>query len=457
MANFSSRLSPLTVSVPVVTDSVSYTPLGSWVTNATYFGKWKRVGQWIELEVDIALSGAPTGILTFTPAQILNGLGLTFDSTAFANLGASSHSIGTFSVNKDATSIAYSGGVKFDGGGTIALGYSTGATTAQLVNATNPITFANGDNVNLRVTLPITGWTANTISGASLNAIVNGGNSYGGDLTIGTNDAFGLNLETNGTTKLSINTAGTHTIGAASGSGQHIARASSSTPFAIDNTTASATNSQLDFKKNGVTGFVIGTDNSSYGTGGFFFYNGTSLTGGHTQAGAWTLGPTSAIGGSTYAGNNIVGKTNGSTVAAGYVGQTVTWLSAPSTQVITTSEADWTNANIVLTPGVWQIFANINCFYATGTAAANTGYVQIKITNTGNTVVQEMDKRLEVLTAAAASTKVESSLGFSFVANVSASTTYKIRVIRVDTAGTGSAQSRNEAGSRSHFYAVRIA
>lgn len=49
---------------------------------------------------------------------------------------------------------------------------------------------------------------------AGAGDIINGGNTTGAAVTIGTNDAFALNLETNGTNKLTISSAGLVTIGA---------------------------------------------------------------------------------------------------------------------------------------------------------------------------------------------------------------------------------------------------
>lgn len=139
------------------------------------------------------------------------------------------------------------------------------------------------------------------------------------------------------------------------------------------------------------------------------------------------------------------------------MGEKITWASAPATQSLTTSMADWTNATITLTPGVWQVYASISGTYATGALLNNAGYWQTVITDSANAIVQEMDKILYVTTPSAAINQVISSLPYSFVVSVSISTTYKIRTQRVDSAGTGSGTIRNESGTRSQFFAVRIA
>jgi hypothetical protein len=176
-----------------------------------------------------------------------------------------------------------------------------------------------------------------------------------------------------------------------------------------------------------------------------------------TQAGSVTIGPPAAIGGSSYPGNKIIGKTDASSISAGYVGEKITWSTPPTTANLGTSTADWTNATFTLTPGVWQIFANICVSAVTGTTAANSTYAQVYITDGSNNIVQNQEKRLLVLTPAAASSQVVTALPFALIVNISSSTTYKIRALRVDAAGTGSAQIRNAGADYSEFYAVRIA
>ena len=60
-------------------------------------------------------------------------------------------------------------------------------------------------------------------------------------------------------------------------------------------------------------------------------------------ASAGIAGLVNNVAGNT-AGTPILGKTDGQAVASGYVGEKITWVSAPATQVLTTSVADWTNA-----------------------------------------------------------------------------------------------------------------
>lgn len=156
-------------------------------------------------------------------------------------------------------------------------------------------------------------------------------------------------------------------------------------------------------------------------------------------------------------GGRLPGSTSGVAIEAGKVGEVVTWASAPSTQSLTTSVADWTNASIILSAGVWQIFANITVQVATGTGAANSTTGVAYVTDSSNNVIQNMESGIVATTPSAATTLVTGMLSLSAVVSVSVSSTYKIRGIRIDGAGTGSAQLRNQGASYSRFYAVRIA
>lgn len=147
---------------------------------------------------------------------------------------------------------------------------------------------------------------------------------------------------------------------------------------------------------------------------------------------------------------------SGSAVPTGFIGEKITWASAPSSQNFTT-EADWTNASIVLTSGIWQVFASISCLYFTGNTSGDSGRLTVKITDSSNTVVQEMEKSIGIKTAGNVDVSTTGVLTFNFIANLNSSTTYKIRAVKTDSTGTGFSTVYNQASFRSQFYAVRIA
>lgn len=155
--------------------------------------------------------------------------------------------------------------------------------------------------------------------------------------------------------------------------------------------------------------------------------------------------------------STLAGTTTGAVPAATTVGEKITWATPPASQNIGTAVQDWTNANIVLTPGVWLIQANIMTTYTTGAVAGNNGNTNVMITDAANSIVQQMDKLLVGYAAGAFAVLSETSLSFSFVASLSVTTTYKIRAQRNDSVGTGTASLQNGAAARSEFFGLRIA
>lgn len=145
-----------------ITDWVSYTPTGSWSTNTTYTGRWRRVGDSLESDVLVSTSGAPT---TSTLAINLPS-GLTIDTAKTAG--------GT-----DTDSTTYGNGVAKDAGtnnyASLKIGYnnSTSVVVYTLntagtyaagtpVNQVVPFTFGASDAVNIRYSVPISGWSSST-------------------------------------------------------------------------------------------------------------------------------------------------------------------------------------------------------------------------------------------------------------------------------------------------------
>jgi hypothetical protein len=136
----------------------SYTPTGSWTSNATYTGYWRRNGDSMDLDLKVALSGAPNAA----------NLSINLPSGVTIDTGKQTHSnnykiYGTGIVN-DATSTdlycwaAYNSTTSIvvmtgdDAAGGIAIGN---------VNAGNPFTFAASDFITIKLEgIPITEWKA---------------------------------------------------------------------------------------------------------------------------------------------------------------------------------------------------------------------------------------------------------------------------------------------------------
>lgn len=183
-----------------------------------------------------------------------------------------------------------------------------------------------------------------------------------------------------------------------------------------------------------------------------------------TSPGLVGTGAQTLAGKKTFDGGALIkGDTSGVAIASGYVGQKITWINPPITQTFSTVEADWVDgssnpAQIVLTAGVWLVTANIAARITTGTTAGNDSYIRVRITDSSNNLIQNMDKLLSTKTPANAELRIWSVLPFSFVAVLSAaSTTYKIRGSRGDNNGVGVGGLFNEPAFYSEFFAIRIA
>lgn len=143
------------------TNWTSYTPTGSWVTNTTYAGKWRRVGDSMEIDVLVTTSGAPTA------AQLTVNLpsGYTIDTS---KLSTASPSAAAFTFESSGVAVDSGNRSRF-----ITATYSSTTAIAPIaedatggtgITATAPFTFGSGDYVQFTAKIPIVGWTATSPS-----------------------------------------------------------------------------------------------------------------------------------------------------------------------------------------------------------------------------------------------------------------------------------------------------
>jgi len=160
------------------------------------------------------------------------------------------------------------------------------------------------------------------------------------------------------------------------------------------------------------------------------------------------------------AGNGVQleGRTNGVAIEAGKVGEKITWVTPPAANTNFTAEADWTNAYITLTPGVWLVIANVNAAYGSATTSDSYGAVGVKLTTSANAIVENQDKTLLVgFGDGTRGATIKGTIPLSCVVYPSSNTVYKLRGLKIDSSGTGVALLYNENNARSEFFAVRIA
>jgi len=143
---------------PVVTDWVSYTPTGSWVSGATYTGKYRRVGDSIQCSVKIAI----TGPVTATDLQVSIPSGFSIDTAKMASGDFLQSVFGTAHAHDVSTLAHYN----------LQIGYASptllfftvqNQLTGQVISVTNtaPQTWANGDAIHATFMVPVAGASSN--------------------------------------------------------------------------------------------------------------------------------------------------------------------------------------------------------------------------------------------------------------------------------------------------------
>lgn len=167
---------------PAMTDWTSWTPTGTWVSNATYTGRFRRVGDSAEVQVNVALTGAPTA------TTLTVNLPFTIDQTKMIGTNPI---IGSAAVRDSSPNARYIGSTYYVTGTNTSVTISAWEASAafvtgnDVVNATTPITFANGDSIAFSFKVPVVGYGSNiqvnngdgravvaraSLSGASLSA-----------------------------------------------------------------------------------------------------------------------------------------------------------------------------------------------------------------------------------------------------------------------------------------------
>ncbi len=141
----------------IVTPWVAYTPTGTWTTNATYYGSYRRVGDSMEIAVRVVLGGAPTGTFSI---NIPNNQNLAFTGKWASLLSTGQGLGGSVDVYDASTNNRYVGVIVYNATVT-SFGAAVHGTTA-VMSATVPVTFAVNDEVFVNAMIPIENWAVDT-------------------------------------------------------------------------------------------------------------------------------------------------------------------------------------------------------------------------------------------------------------------------------------------------------
>lgn len=148
-------------STQLISEETSWTPTGSWTSNATYTGKKRQNGDRIEYQVNIALTGAPTSAgltITLPSSDVINTSKLATGTNGYILPVNGGEANGT---NRVPLYVLYNSttSVKVYAGVADQPYLQTGNQVTQAV----PFTWANGHNLNIYFSLPIVGLSAQTV------------------------------------------------------------------------------------------------------------------------------------------------------------------------------------------------------------------------------------------------------------------------------------------------------
>jgi hypothetical protein len=144
-------------------DVESWTPTGTWVSNTTYVGKKRLVGDVLEAFVEVQTTGAPTS----ATLEINLPTGITIDTAKLASAVSLSSPIDGWTQILDAGTKMYpSTGVLYSSATVIRPLYDNAGTNTSITQ-TAPMTFASGDRVYVYFKVPVVGRSSNVQLGES--------------------------------------------------------------------------------------------------------------------------------------------------------------------------------------------------------------------------------------------------------------------------------------------------
>lgn len=132
----------------------TFTPTGSWVSNVTYSGKWRRRGRFAKIRVNIACSGTPTN----TPLTIT--LPVTIDTTQLFSTTALQEILG-WGIANDSSTNYYEVLASYSGTTAVAvMNLKTAYSNFEALGINTVFAFGSGDSLIMDIEVPVSGWAA---------------------------------------------------------------------------------------------------------------------------------------------------------------------------------------------------------------------------------------------------------------------------------------------------------
>jgi len=138
----------------------TFTPGGSWSTNVTWTGRWRRVGDTMEVDAAATFSGAQQNTVISSSLPVTN----TIDTTKLATSGGSNQILGHGNIIDATGPTIIAVRVLYNTTASVTLYYEgvSGANNilSPISGNTVPFTWASGDTISFRYAVPIVGWGA---------------------------------------------------------------------------------------------------------------------------------------------------------------------------------------------------------------------------------------------------------------------------------------------------------
>ena len=137
---------------------VNYTPSGSWVTNTTYTGEMRIIGDTLESRVKITLAGAPIGTPDANVLTLNLPTGLSVNT--FKMLAGARVPIGSATLSDGASNyVASMMWISYDPTALSVVHHLAIGSLVNLpaigVNASTPFTWESGDGIDIYYSIPV--------------------------------------------------------------------------------------------------------------------------------------------------------------------------------------------------------------------------------------------------------------------------------------------------------------
>jgi len=136
-----------------MTEWENWTPTGSWISGCQYFGKKRRVGDTMEIEVSVFMTGA----VTAANLEVDLPSGIVIDGSKQWSTNVRK-GYGNVQIRDASIGNHYDGSVRGVNTTRVQVMWQGSAATTTPVDASSPITFSNDDSITFTAKFPVVGW-----------------------------------------------------------------------------------------------------------------------------------------------------------------------------------------------------------------------------------------------------------------------------------------------------------